>query len=281
MDEGAALFCDSEMAARIERMETGVIVGGVRAGLGRDGAQGFTREIAGGAACFAGPNSPMNKVAGVGFGGVPAVAQWEAVEAAYAEVGAPVQVELAHLVDPRIGADLTARGYRLMSFENVLGLRLEGRTWSSPPAVEVRRDDEDGFGTWLDIVVEGFAHPDGDGLPDHEEFPRDILATAIRDLTTTGNSHRYLAYRAGEPAGGATLRMIDGIAVLGGAATRPEHRRQGVQTALLAARLNAASATDCDLAVITTQPGSKSQQNAQSQGFALLYTRAVLIKDPA
>ena len=33
-------------------------------------------------------------------------------------------------------------------------------------------------------------------------------------------------------------------------------------------------------AVITTQPGSKSQQNAQRQGFDLLYTRAVLVKQP-
>ena len=36
----------------------------------------------------------------------------------------------------------------------------------------------------------------------------------------------------------------------------------------------------CDVAVITTQPGSKSQQNAQRQGFDLLYTRAVLVKQP-
>ncbi|MFE1596423.1 GNAT family N-acetyltransferase [Nocardia sp. NPDC058705] len=279
----ATFFCDTDTAARIERMETGVIARGVGAGLQRaeSGGGGFTREIAGGAACFAGPNSPLNKVVGVGFGGVPSDAQWEAVERAYAEVGAAVQVELAHLADPRIGAELTARGYRLTSFENVLGMRLAGRVWPSPQSVEVRRDDETGFDTWLDIVVEGFAHPDEDGLPAHEDFPRDILAAAVRDLNATGDTHRYLAYRAGEPAGGATLRMIDGIAALGGAATRPQHRRKGVQTALLATRLNEAAAADCDLAVITTQPGSKSQRNAQAQGFALLYTRAVLVKDPA
>jgi protein subunit release factor A len=32
--------------------------------------------------------------------------------------------------------------------------------------------------------------------------------------------------------------------------------------------------------IIVTQPGSKSQQNAQRQGFDLLYTRAVLVKHP-
>jgi hypothetical protein len=33
-------------------------------------------------------------------------------------------------------------------------------------------------------------------------------------------------------------------------------------------------------AVIVTQPGSESQQNAQRQGFDLLYTRAALVKQP-
>ena len=63
-----------------------------------------------------------------------------------------------------------------------------------------------------------------------------------------------------------------------GAATAPAHRRRGIQTALLAARLADAAAAGCDVAAIVTQPGSKSQQNAQRQGFDLLYTRAVLVR---
>jgi hypothetical protein len=35
----------------------------------------------------------------------------------------------------------------------------------------------------------------------------------------------------------------------------------------------------CSLAVVTTQPGTQSQANAERQGFRLLYTRAVLVKD--
>ena len=72
--------------------------------------------------------------------------------------------------------------------------------------------------------------------------------------------------------------IADGIAQLTGAATAPAHRRRGVQTALLSARLAVAAAAGCDLAVVTTQPASKSQQNAQRRGFALLYTRAILVK---
>ena len=75
------------------------------------------------------------------------------------------------------------------------------------------------------------------------------------------------------------MRIDDGVAQLGGAATRPVHRRRGVQTALIAARLAEAARQGCDLAVVTTQPGSKSQQNVQRFGFEMMYTRAVLVRE--
>jgi hypothetical protein len=40
-------------------------------------------------------------------------------------------------------------------------------------------------------------------------------------------------------------------------------------------------AAGCDVAVVTTQPGSWSQQNAQRRGFDLLYTRAILMQQRA
>ncbi|MBP7678421.1 MAG: GNAT family N-acetyltransferase, partial [Thermoanaerobaculia bacterium] len=69
-----------------------------------------------------------------------------------------------------------------------------------------------------------------------------------------------------------------GLAQLCGAATLPDHRRRGIQTALLAERLAAAGRSGCGLAVVTTQPGSKSQENVRRRGFALLYTRAILVR---
>jgi hypothetical protein len=42
------------------------------------------------------------------------------------------------------------------------------------------------------------------------------------------------------------------------------------------ARLAEARAAGCDLAVVTTRPGSPSQRNVQRAGFHLLYARAVL-----
>jgi GNAT superfamily N-acetyltransferase len=116
-------------------------------------------------------------------------------------------------------------------------------------------------------------------VPWHEEFPRDIYELAQRDSFDAGVL-RYAALRDGTLAGGAELRITDGIAQFAGAATAPQHRRHGIQTALLNARLAAAAAAGCDIAIIVTQPGSKSQQNSQRRGFDLLYTRAVLVKQP-
>jgi len=276
----APLFCDTALAGRIERVEVQLIAQCNQAARRRAGAAGFVIPIAGGVASFAGEGSPYNKVAGLGFGGVPDPAALDEIEKAFADYGSPVQVELAHPADPAIGALLAGQGYRLESFENVLGRALTGGSQRAvSPGIEVRPSGEEEFETWLDVVAEGSVHPDTQGVPWHEEFSREAIIAAERDSAAAGD-RRYAALRDGVIVGGATMRIAEGVAQLTGAATAPAHRRRGVQTALLSARLADAAAAGCDVAVITTQPGSKSQQNAQRQGFDLLYTRAVLVKQP-
>jgi ribosomal protein S18 acetylase RimI-like enzyme len=275
------LFCDTALAERIERVEAELIArASEAANRRRTDTAGFVIPIAGGVATFAEEGSPFNKVAGLGFRGVPSTAALDEIERAFAVCGAPVQIELAHLADSAIGALLTERGYRLVSFENVLGLALEGEPERvKPPGVEVRPSGDDEFEPWLDVVADGVAHPDIQGVPSHEEFPREVVERGERDFVAAGVT-RYVALRDGVMAGGASFRMAEGVAQLTGAATAPAHRRRGVQSALLSARLADAAAAGCDIAVVTTQPAAKSQQNVQRQGFDLLYTRAVLVKQP-
>jgi hypothetical protein len=122
------LFCDTALAERIERAEAQLMAGCCAAAT-----DGYVRPLAGGVACFAEPGSPFNKVAGVGFAGVPGVTDLDEVEAAFAARGAGVQVELAHLGEPATGVLRTERGFRLESFENVLGLALDGDYERAPP----------------------------------------------------------------------------------------------------------------------------------------------------
>ncbi|MBP1644302.1 MAG: GCN5-related N-acetyltransferase [Acidobacteria bacterium] len=279
-DVASRFFCGTELAARIERAECRLLAEGAAAARRRDPAlEVVTLPVAGGLAAWGGTGSPLNKLAGLGFAGVPAAAELDAVERAFAARGEAVRVELATLGDPECGTLLTRRGYALAGFENVLGLPLPApAAHPAAPGLEVAASGEAEMDLWLDVVVTGFAHPDTQGVPSDEEFPREVLERVIGDLASGSGFKRYLARRAGEPAGGASLRLDEGVAQLAGAATLPAHRRRGVQSALLAARLADAAAAGCDVAVVTTQPGSKSQQNVQRQGFELLYTRAVLIR---
>jgi GNAT superfamily N-acetyltransferase len=264
------LFCDTTLAARIERAEAEF--------MAACATGGFAIPVGGGMATFAEPGSPFNKVAGLGFAALP-VADVDEVEDAYSKVGSPVQVELSTLADQELGARLTDRGYRLTGFENVLGRRLTDADTATFPA-EVRRSPDGELRTWLDVVVEAFLHEDDEGVASHERFPRDALEAAERNQATSLGAVRYLARRDGEPAGGALFRNGgNGVAQFAGAATMPAHRRRGVQSALLAARLADARTAGCDIAVVTTRPGSPSQRNVQRAGFQLLYSRAVLVLD--
>lgn len=272
-----------ELAARIEQAECRLLTDCTRSAARRRPAhETFVRPIAGGVATFAGPGSPLDKLAGLGFGGPVDIDELEAIERAFARHATPLQVELSSLADPSIAPLLTTRGYVLMGFEDVLGRSL-GPDEPYPTGVDalITRSDDDELPLWLDTVVTGFAAPDTQGVVSHEEFPREALEQAVGDMAHAEGFVRHLARRHGEPAGGASLRVSEGVAQLCGAATLPAHRRHGIQTALLATRLAEAARAGCDLAVVTTLPGSKSQHNVQRRGFSLLYTRAVLVRNPA
>ena len=267
------LFCGVELARRIEKAESELIVAATRAACDR-GADGLVLPVAGGFACFAEAESPMNKLVGLGFDGVPDEAVLGEIERAFAARGSETRVELSNLADPELTALLSGRGYRLTEFENVLGRPIG----VEPPLVtEVEVRPAEDLTAWVNVVVEGFAHPDGEGPVSHEHFPADIIERAERDIEKAGGT-AYIALYDGMIAGGGMMRLADGIAQLAGAATAPAYRRRGVQAALLAARLRDAAEAGCEIAVVTTAPGSKSQHNVQRRGFQLLYSRAVLVK---
>jgi len=247
------LFGSTALAARIERAECALLTDSARAvARVRPGTDVLVRPLAGGVATHAGTGSPLNKVAGLGFGGPVDEAELSEVEHLYAARKARVQVELSCLADPSVGVMLTGRGYGLVGFENVLGRALSARDVASSSSagseITVEVGDDESFATWLDTVVTGFASPDQQGVPSHESFLREVLEQVMSDMSGADGFVRYLAFREGRAAGGACMRLDEGVAQLCGASTRPEHRRRGVQAALLARRLADAAHAGCDVA---------------------------------
>jgi len=279
----SGLFVPVELAARIERAEVrlSAALGEIAAAHRPETA--FVQSIGGGVAVYAGPSSPVNKMIGVGFEGLPSDGELAAIEAKFKARGAPLQAEVSTLADTALGATLSRRGYVLQGFENVLGRRLgatDARPPADPEAFDIRPSDPSDFEAWIDVSVRGFGSPDLQGVPAEAPPEQATLRHVLREFTEAPGYRRYAAWVEGRMAGCASVRLDDGLAQLCGAATLPEFRRRGIQTAFLRRRLADAVAAGCELALVTTQPGSKSQENSQKQGFVLLYSRALLVKPP-
>lgn len=274
------LIATTSLARRVELAESALVLEMGRAVAKRLGdSEVIAMRAGGGAAVMPGLGSQLSKVAGLGFEPLQADAL-EEVERAFARFRTPVRVELSSLADPAVAALLSSRGYVLSGFENVLGLALPSRHAPAPRAADTTIERAAiNARQWVEVVTTGFMHPDTfDGPASPEPIDPQGLNLVFGDLSRVEGFSAYIARRAGVPAGGASMRIDSGVAQLCGAATLPAHRRLGVQSALLRERLATAAAAGCDIAVVTTEPGSKSQANVQRQGFELLYVRAVLVK---
>lgn len=83
----------------------------------------------------------------------------------------------------------------------------------------------------------------------------------------------FLAEIENAPVATGILFIHDNVALLAGASTIPEIRKQGAQLALLKTRLDFATAQGYTLAVMGALPGSQSQGNAEKNNFRIAYTR--------
>src|SRR5262245_3276765 len=132
------MFCSAELAARIDRAEARLMVAIARAAGARDaGLQPFVVEVGQGAAIFAGPMSPTNKMIGVGFGEALDPAVLDELEARFAARGARFQAEVSVLAEPQAHAQLVARGYEASGFEHVLGHPMGSAIAPLPAGVEI------------------------------------------------------------------------------------------------------------------------------------------------
>jgi GNAT superfamily N-acetyltransferase len=237
-------------------------------------------DIAGGVAVFAGPGSPTNKMIGVGFDGLPDERELDRVERAFRERRAPLQAEVSTLADPALHALLVRRGYEPTGFEHVLGRPLSESTTAAPAGILIERAAAGDMAEWVEVVLTAFASPDQGGVGGDAIPPPDQLRKWFTTTMSVPGFEGFVARLDGQMAGGGSLRMDEGIAQFCGASTLPRFRRRGVQTALLRWRLAYARESGGDVAIVTTQPASKSQQNVQREGFHLLYARQLLVKAP-
>jgi GNAT superfamily N-acetyltransferase len=279
-------FADQDLARRVEEAWVRLGVENAQAQARLDPESGaMALPVGGGYAVFMGVGSPLSQVQGVGLYGPLSEAEVERMETFYRERGAPIQLELASLADSSLLGLLSRRGYRAVEQTHVLvrplgarepageqeSPRVKGRAVDAETAVEAVPIRPDEVATWAESVLRCFF----DGP---EELPRPLLEGAIA-MASIPMVSCWLARVGDRIAGGGALVIHNRLALICGDGTLPEFRSQGVQTALLRARLDRARRSGCDLAVICTQPGSSSQRNAERQGFQVVYARTLMSRE--
>ncbi|MBP6820839.1 MAG: GNAT family N-acetyltransferase [Acidobacteria bacterium] len=270
-NERPFIFSDLALSQRLERTEAAANAEFVeaRAKFFPDSGACWM-QTAGAYAMFDGVGSPLTQTFGLGVFDPVTGEVLDSIEAFFRERGADVFHEISPMADQSLLTLLGERGYRPMELTSVMFRPIEREVGLSAKVnkqINIRlvgKDDETDHELWAQTATKGWAQ--------EVEFGGLILELS-RLTVKKGVVPAFLAELDGQAIATGALSITDGVALLAGASTVPEGRKQGAQLALLDARLRYAAERGCDLAMMCALPGSASQRNAERQGFRIAYTR--------
>ncbi len=262
-------FVDRSLAERLEHAEAMGGVGFVEARMALEPRHGATWiERDGAYAMFDGPGSPVTQTFGLGLQSLLKAEDLDALEQFFFERGADVCHEVSPLAGVEVFSTLASRGYTPIELTSVMfqpigdtTLHKSGADW---PEVNVRQISLDEADMFAITAAKGWSE-----MPELRSF----LEGFGRVMASRLDGPCFVAERDGVPIATGVLALSNGVALLAGASTIPEYRRQGAQLALLDARLRLAVSKGCDIAMMCAAPGSASQRNAERHGFRIAYTR--------
>ncbi|WP_324672034.1 GNAT family N-acetyltransferase [Hymenobacter sp. GOD-10R] len=263
------VYSDQKLACRLERTEARANAACVdaRARL-FPGSRAQWLEVAGAYAMFDGPESPLTQTFGLGLFEEVTPHHLDKLEAFFKEQNAPVFHEVSPMADSSLLSLLNERKYQPLELTSVLYRELTQDfeiQVSRTPRLKARLIKAEETTLWAHTLTRGWS----------TEVPglSDFMLEFGQITASSAGAFPFIAELAGEPIAAGGLFIYDGVALLAGASTAPEGRRQGAQMALLNARLQYAAEQGCTIAMMGASPGSQSQRNAEKNGFRIAYTR--------
>jgi GNAT superfamily N-acetyltransferase len=222
-------------------------------------------ECGGAFAVFDGVDSPCTQTFGLGLFEELTSATLDTIETFFTERAAPVLHEISPFAGVAALDLLCARGYRPLELSSVLYQPIAEPAPIAATNITVRVAEPHEAALWAEVSTRGWSH-------DHPEYAA-ILTEIGALIAAREHTVCFLAEVDNQPGAAAALCLHEGVALFAGAATVPELRRRGLQSALLRERMLYAFHHDCDLAMMAAIPGSNSQRNAERSGFQVAYTR--------
>lgn len=132
---------------------------------------------------------------------------------------------------------------------------------SPDPAFRIDVVTKDTLEQWCAATASGWGHASADARANSDRYAKAAFVAQTPGLLL---AHDASGNRV---VGCGALAIIDGVALLGGMSVLPEERGRGVQSAMIAHRLNLAAELGADLAVTGAATGSQSERNLRRAGF--------------
>ena len=260
------LFSDLILSRRLERAEGKACIrfAEARRRLFPDSGAEWI-EFAGAYAVFDGVDSPVTQSFGLGIFEELSSTSLDVIERFFLDRGAQVRHEVSPLVGVATLDLLCVRQYRPIEISSVMYRPVEKPAAGERGDIRVRVTGPEETQVWADVSLKGWTH-------EHPEL-RDFFRNFGTLASAREQSPCFLAELGGQPGAAGSLSIHEGVALFVGAATIPEMRRRGLQSALLQERLRYAFENGCDLAMMVAEAGSESQRNAERKGFRIAYTR--------
>jgi len=170
---------------------------------------------------------------------------------------------------PKLFESLTKHGLYQSGFHSVLYGLPKQEAPTLPSNIEiVEITSKENFDAYAEIHCLGA----GMSLSDKHHFINNNIG-----LLNRPGWKLFLAYLSGIPAGVGVMHISNNIASCTLAATIPEYRNNGLQSALLHRRMYEAFKAGCQLVAAQASFGSTSQNNMERAGFQIAWTRSVWV----
>jgi GNAT superfamily N-acetyltransferase len=261
-------FADIELAHRLEFAEAYANRKSVEARAKISPGLGATWAQFGAAyAMFDGVGSPLTQTFGLGLGVPVDAPTLDQLEQFFLSRGSDVFQEVCPLAGVEVQAILASRGYTPIELTSVMFRPLAGDGGLGVelnPRVRVRETTPADSDVFVETAVGGWS--------EYQEVAG-MIGGLARMMVSRADVPAFIAELDGRAIATGAMWTAGTVALMAGASTVPDARKQGAQRALLDARLRAAKKNGCDLAMMCAAPGSSSQRNAERNGFRIAYTR--------
>lgn len=259
-----------QLAARIEQSEVDYMTDRMMAIRERQGnPEHIELRSFGGATAFASKRMPwpqFNTVKGFGPEELPLLPD---IRSYYEGLGCRPQFEISPAkATPELLKALSEQGFMPGGFHASFYATPEAAPMNLPGNIRIRRLERDEMTVYARIHCLGFGMNESGIAP---------IAANNEVLLGRPGWHFYMGLVDEIPAAVAVMFVHSGTASLTLAATLPEYRSRGLQSALLRRRMQEAAMNSCQLVVSQAAYLSPSHRNMERAGMKLAYTRLSMV----